>query len=129
MKGPPRLHVLLAAALALVFGAGPTVGDVGGCGATVEPLDVSRFARARKTVDCDRCKECGLSSQRCRDACDPKVPSDVAFPARCFPLYHDGEVCLRALLAASCGDYALYVDDRSRYVPSECEFCREGGDP
>lgn len=129
MKGPRKRHLLLAATFAVLFGAGPTVGDVGGCGATVEPLDVARFARARKTVDCERCTDCALSTQRCKDACDPKVPSDVAFPARCFPLYHDGEVCLRALLAASCTDYALYVDDQVREVPSECEFCREGGDP
>ena len=129
MSGPRKGHLMLAAVLAVIFGAGPTVGDVGGCGATVEPLDARAFARARKKVDDQRCFECGLSSERCKEAHNPKAASDVAFPPRCFPLYHDGEVCLNALLSASCADYALYVDDQVRYVPSECEFCRNGGDP
>ncbi len=114
---------MLAAALALFFGAGPTVGDVGGCGADAQPLDEARFARARKTVDCQRCDECGLGTARCQAACDPSAPSDVGYPPGCAPLYHDGVVCLDALLAASCGDYARYVDDQTRLVPTECQFC------
>jgi hypothetical protein len=105
----------------------PTTGDVGGCGATVTELDEARFARARKLVDCQRCTECGIPTQRCAAACDPKAPNEVGFPARCFPLQHDGEVCLDALLSSSCADYALYVDDAVRAVPTECEFCK-GGD-
>lgn len=105
----------------------PTAGDVGGCGASVEELDEARFARARKLVDCQRCTECGIATERCKAACDPKAPNEVGFPARCYPLLHDGEVCLNALLASSCSTYELYVDDAVRAIPSECEFCR-GGD-
>ncbi len=122
-----RRLAAVAVVLLGVASLAPTTGDVGGCGATVTELDEARFARARKLVDCQRCTECGISSQRCVAACDPKAPNEVGFPPRCFPLLHDGEVCLDALLAASCGDYALYVDDSVRAIPTECEFCR-GGD-
>jgi hypothetical protein len=36
---------------------------------------------------------------------------------------HDGEVCLRVLLHASCDDYASYMNDRAPAAPSECQFC------
>ncbi|CAN5686660.1 hypothetical protein BH09MYX1_BH09MYX1_26470 [soil metagenome] len=120
------LGLATMAVLALLCAA-PTAGDVGGCGVTVQELDEARFARARKLVDCNRCTECGITTKRCAAACDPKAPNEVGFPARCFPLYHDGEVCLDALLSSSCSDYAVYVDDDTRVVPTECEFCK-GGD-
>lgn len=123
-----RRRVLAATALvALVFGTGPTVGDVGGCGQSATALNESRFVSARKKVDCQRCQECGIETARCASACDPKQPSDVGFPAGCAPLLHDGEVCLDALLAASCGDYASYVSDQFREVPTECQFCLGDG--
>ena len=109
--------------LALIFGVGATVGDIGSCGKSPEDLDASTFARARKNVDCERCTECGLTTQRCVAACADAAPTDT-FPPNCEPLYQDGLVCLRALLATSCGDYAQYVDDNVRLVPTECEFCR-----
>ena len=112
------------ATVALVFGTAPTVGDVGGCGVTATDLNESRFASARKKVDCARCTECGIATQRCKAACDPLMPSDVGFESTCRPLLHDGEVCIDALQAASCADYAAYVDDNFRAVPTECEFCR-----
>jgi len=120
-----RERKLLAAALvALALGTGPTVGDVGGCGATAEPLSVASFAKARKQVDCQRCQSCGLTNLRCRAACDSRAGSDVAFASSCRPLVTDGEVCLHALQAASCDDYAIYIDDAVAAVPTECEFCR-----
>jgi hypothetical protein len=125
-----RRELGLVALFALAFGAGPTVGDVGACGKTATALDEGAFAAERKALDCRRCQECGLTTNTCRQACDPAAPSDVVFPPTCYPLAHDGEVCLRALEAASCDSYARYVDDVAPTEPSECQFCRlvlEGG--
>lgn len=113
----------LTSVLALVFGVGATVGDIGSCGESPEDLDAAVFANARKTVDCERCTECNLTTQRCVAACSDAGPTDT-FPPDCEPLYQDGIVCLRALLAASCSDYATYVSDSEKLVPTECEFCR-----
>jgi hypothetical protein len=57
------------------------------------------------------------------------VPWKAAFPEGCLPLVHDGEVCLRALLYATCAEYEAYVDDARPKVPSECDFCPEGERP
>jgi hypothetical protein len=119
-----RRELVAAALVAVVFVAAPTPGDVGGCGKTATALDPAAFARGRKTVDCQRCTDCGLHTQRCVRACDPSAPSDVQIPGTCHPILHDGEVCLDALLAASCSDYAAYVDDVDPATPSECTFCR-----
>ena len=127
MSRARRLSSLAVAAALAILCAAPTAGDVGGCGVTVQELDEARFARARKLVDCSRCMECGITTKRCAAACDPKAPNEVGFPSRCFPLLHDGEVCLDALEAASCADYTLYVSDDVRAIPTECEFCK-GGD-
>jgi hypothetical protein len=115
-------QVAIAALLGLLSAA-PTVGDVGGCGRTVTDLDPARFANARKLEDCQRCTACALTTQTCVRACDPTAASDVFIPSTCRPLLHDGEVCLRALHAASCNDYATFVDDVAPALPSECEFC------
>ena len=86
------------------------------------------FFATKKKIDCDRCNECSLTSARCAEACNPKKPIQRSFAAACFPLVHDGEVCLRALRHASCADYAAYVDDAQPQVPTECNFCPlEGG--
>lgn len=125
-----RRELALCAALALVFGAAPTVGDVGSCGDTATPLDLQTFQGERKAVDCERCRQCGLTTQMCASACNPDVPSDVEWPSTCFPLEHDGVVCIDALQAASCADYASYVSDTAPTVPPECDFCQlvpEGG--
>jgi hypothetical protein len=113
----------LVAIVALVFGVGATVGDIGSCGKDPTNLDASSFANARKIVDCEQCTKCNLSTQRCAQACADAAPTDT-FPPNCAPLYQDGVVCLNALLATSCSDYAQYVDDNERLVPTECEFCR-----
>jgi hypothetical protein len=118
-----RAEIAFAAVLAFVFGAAPTVGDVGACGQPATALDERAFAAERKALDCQRCTACGLMTQTCARACDPKAPSDVVFPSTCFPLQHDGEVCVRALQASTCQDYASFVSDVAPTVPSECDFC------
>lgn len=125
MSRRARVAAAVAAALALAFGTGATPGDVGGCGARATDLDVGAFAKSRKDVDCSRCRSCSLSTARCGRACDPAAASDVAIPATCHPLAHDGDVCVRALRAASCDDYARYVDDEAPTSPTECDFCHD----
>lgn len=102
----------------------PTAGDVGGCGAEITALDPEDFALARKEQDCARCRECALATPRCARACDPAKPPETQVPTTCHPVRHDGEVCLRALQAASCEAYASYVDESAPATPSECEFCK-----
>jgi hypothetical protein len=130
-RGVGRGELVFAAALALVFGAAPTVGDVGSCGQQATPLDEAAFAAQRKALDCQKCTECGFTTQTCMNACDPSKPSDVGWPQNtCFPLDHDGVVCIDALEAASCGTYASFVSDTAPTTPTECQFCLdipEGG--
>jgi hypothetical protein len=122
---PRRLEIAMGAAVAIGLCTAPTVGDIGGCGVRATSLDMATFADERKQVDCQRCTECGLATMTCRNACDPNAPSDVAWPATCHPLLHDGDVCIRALQAASCGAYASFVDDVAPTEPSECDFCHQ----
>ena len=114
----------VAAMILALFCLAPTAGDVGGCGTTPTALDPDAFAFARKTEDCLRCSACGLSTPRCLRACDSTLPPETVVPPTCAPLQHDGEVCIRALDAASCSKYATYVDPLSPAIPSECDFCR-----
>lgn len=102
----------------------PTAGDIGGCGTEVTALDPATFALARKDEDCKRCRECAIAAPRCDRACDPTQPPETSLPATCRPIHHDGEVCLRALHAASCETYATYVDETAPATPTECEFCK-----
>lgn len=111
-------------AVLAVLSMAPTAGDVGGCGQEATLLDTQVFASARKEEDCQRCQECGFTTGRCASACDPKAAPNASIPNTCKPLQHDGEVCLRALGAASCDDYAKYVSD-SPSLPGECKFCRD----
>ena len=112
--------------VAIAFLMAPTPGDTGGCGVTAQSLEVAQFGAARKNIDCKHCTSCTLASDRCQKACDGGVPPDVNFPDTCKPLREDGLICLRALNASSCDDYARYMDDRSPEVPTECQFCRHG---
>ena len=112
-----------AAALALVaLAAAPTAGDIGGCGQEAVPLDAGKFFEAKARTDCSRCAACGIATTTCERACEGADP-EAAFPRDCVPLVHDGEVCLRALGAASCDDYAGYVADQGATTPTECAFC------
>ncbi len=118
-----RLLTVVVVVLALLSMA-PAVGDVGGCGEQATPLDVAEFAQARKEEDCLRCTECGLTTPRCARACNEELAPETLVPETCKPLRHDGDVCLRALHAASCDKYATYVDENAPAAPSECRFCR-----
>jgi hypothetical protein len=115
-----RRHALTMA-LAVVLGMGPTVGDIGSCGQQADDLDAVTFFDIKAGVDCTRCGECGLRGPRCTRAC--KDPPDTTFPAGCRPVVHDGEVCLRALIHASCNDYESYVSETAPTAPGECQFC------
>ena len=106
--------------------AAPTPGDIGGCGQAVEPLGPRAFFAEKADQDCQSCTECGLQSQRCAEACAGEL-SAQQFPEGCAPLVHDGEVCLRALDAASCEEYAAYMSDTQPTTASECNFCPKGG--
>jgi hypothetical protein len=124
--GALRLGLVLTALACLA----PTPGDIGGCGATARNLDAPRFFQAKRELDCQRCERCGVLTDTCAFTCradghgdelgDARAPE---FPEHCYPLVHDGQVCLRALQAASCEDYARYMSDTAPQVPSECNFC------
>jgi hypothetical protein len=113
------------AALAFCFCTAPTPGDIGGCGQRPQELDPGIFFQSKAAIDCQRCGECGLATKSCAAACDVPESYPTSFPDRCDPLVHDGEVCLRALLNASCGDYSGYMSDKSPTAPTECDFCPE----
>lgn len=117
---PPA--VLVVVATLGLFCLAPTPGDIGGCGQPAEELDPVAFFEAKKYVDCQACERCGLGTAACAKACGPTEP-DKAFPRGCAPLAHDGEVCLRALDATGCDDYAGYMSDAVPRSPSECQFC------
>jgi hypothetical protein len=112
-------------ALVLLFCTAPTPGDGGGCGQQPAELDPGVFFASKASIDCQRCDECNLTSVSCESACNVPESYPSTFPDNCVPLVHDGEVCLRALLHASCGDSASYMNDSSPSVPTECNFCPE----
>ena len=100
----------------------PTPGDVGGCGQARQELDEDAFFETKQGIDCERCGECRLETQRCVLACTTALV-ETEFPEGCVPLVHDGEVCLRRLLDASCDEYSGYMDDDAAKAPTECNFC------
>lgn len=118
-----RLEIAALAALLLLFVAAPTPGDVGGCGQEAQFLDAPTFFATKRGIDCSRCTECAIITVSCNRACDHHAETPKAFPAHCYPLVHDGEVCLRALENASCGEYEQYMDDKNPGSPTECNFC------
>jgi len=117
-----RELVLVAVGFGL-FCLAPTPGDVGGCGREPELLDERAYAAVRRQTDCDRCRACGISTKRCADACRTDVAPNLGFPPNCAPLVRDGEVCIRALGAASCERYTIYLSDETPTAPTECQFC------
>jgi hypothetical protein len=126
MTYPPRaskLQLVLVALVCLLFLAAPTPGDIGGCGQPAQLLDAKTFFGAKRYIDCKRCDECSITFSSCTTACDLSTTTTAAFPQDCYPLVHDGEVCLRALQNASCSDYSNYMNDFAPEVPSECNFC------
>lgn len=121
--GVRTIELTIGAVVAIVLCTAPTVGDVGGCGASATSLDLATYSFDRKVIDCQRCKQCGLTSNTCKTACTRDAPSNVSWPPSCKPIQHDGDVCIRALKAASCDDYASFVDDIAPAEPTECDFC------
>lgn len=107
--------------MVLAFCAAPVPGDVGGCNQSAEELDAAAFFAQKSALDCQRCRECAFDTDACERACAGLGQSE--FPKDCIPLVHDGEVCLRALEAANCGDYRDYVRNEAPTVPTECAFC------
>jgi len=120
-----RRSQIALGALAILFCTAPTPGDIGGCGQRAAELDPQIFFSTKAAIDCQRCDECALGTKSCKTACDDPSSYPMSFPDRCLPLVHDGEVCLRALLNASCGDYSQYMSDTSPTAPTECNFCPE----
>jgi hypothetical protein len=104
------------------FAAAPTVGDVGGCNESAQPLAANKFFGARLKLECERCRECGYTSAACKRACSSATIVPSTFPAGCAPLEHDGQVCLRAIEALSCDAFGDVVA-ASPIVPTECDFC------
>jgi len=103
--------------------AAPTPGDIGGCGQTAQLLDPDGFAEQKQLLDCARCEECGITTDRCDVACNDPVDGATLIPEGCAPVVHDGVVCLRALEHASCDDYGEFQADDSPTTPTECDFC------
>jgi hypothetical protein len=122
------LQIANLAAVLLLVVAAPTVGDIGGCGAAPTDLDAAAFFEAKAKLDCERCSACGIQSIPCTVACDP-AQTPASFPLGCFPIQHDGDVCLRALEASSCDVYATFVADQGATIPTECNFCPLEGAP
>lgn len=119
----PRAHeIARLAVLLLVFLVAPTAGDIGSCGESPADLDSVKFFRAKETIDCRMCLLCGMATLACERACD-ESPNQAAFPLGCFPLIHDGEVCLNALEASGCDEYRGFMADQGATVPTECNFC------
>ncbi|HRI67337.1 MAG TPA: hypothetical protein PK156_24005 [Polyangium sp.] len=116
------LEMVNLSAILLLVVAAPVVGDIGSCGEQPIELDAKTFFTNKALVDCARCRGCGIITSTCTKACeDPPIPT--AFPEGCYPIVHDGEVCLHALEATSCSTYESYVSDQGASIPTECNFC------
>lgn len=115
------LTVLCAATLA------PTPGDIGGCGKSPKLLSANKFFESKRELDCGACQGCNIQNTTCSTVCTKPIPG--SFPLGCFPLVHDGEVCLRALSYSSCDEYRTYLDDEAPEVPTECNFCPPRAEP
>ncbi len=116
-----RRTIATSAVLALLAMA-PSVGNIGSCGQEAELLDAEKFFRAKATIDCNQCTECGFVTPICEDACSGGPVPDEFF-VQCFPLVHDGEVCLDVLRASTCGDYEGFTAEEGATIPTECNFC------
>jgi len=127
-RWPAQLLKLALGFLALAFCAAPVPGDVGGCGQEPQELDPEIFFWSKQSIECEHCRDCGLTTAACERACgEVLVQSD--FPEACVPLVHDGEVCLRVLDDGDCDDFSAYMSDAAPSVPTECNFCPVKGAP
>jgi len=123
-----RAEIVRLAAMLLLVVAAPTVGDIGGCGEAPADLNAAKFFLAKADVDCSRCDECRIASAACDAACK-RAQLATAFPEGCYPIQHDGEVCLNALAAASCEIYTSFMADEGATTPTECNFCPAEAQP
>jgi hypothetical protein len=123
-----QLMKLALGVVALSFCMAPVPGDVGGCGQEPQELDPETFFWSKQSLECEHCRDCGLSTAACERACGQQLVQS-AFPENCVPLVHDGEVCLRALDDGSCEDYRAFMSDVGPTVPTECNFCPPAEDP
>ncbi|WP_437910446.1 hypothetical protein WME95_22080 [Sorangium sp. So ce327] len=120
--GRPRAKEIAGVAALLLFvGIAPVVGDIGSCGQAPEELDPYKFFALKAQIDCARCDECGLLTRACDAACAFEAAPEL--PAGCYPLVHDGEVCLHKLKFASCDEYRGHMADEGASTPTECNFC------
>ena len=101
----------------------PVAGDIGSCGQEALELDPAVFFWEKLGIDCARCLECELQTESCLQACEKPYDPNATFDPDCFPLVHDGEVCLNRLYSASCDEYAQYMNDAAPASPTECNFC------
>ncbi len=108
-------------ALLLLVGIAPVVGDIGSCGQAPEELDPYKFFALKAQIDCAQCEDCGLHTRACAAACGFEAAPEL--PAGCYPLVHDGEVCLHKLNMASCDEYRDHMADEGASIPTECNFC------
>jgi hypothetical protein len=108
--------------ISALFCLAPTPGDIGGCGQAARDLDPAAFFASKRAIECLRCRDCGIRNDACERACTDLDDPETEFPVDCYPLVHDGTVCLRALTQASCEDHRRVMGDPPR-VPSECNFC------
>lgn len=121
-RGASRATSAVLMVAAVVVCAAPVAGDIGSCNQALEPLDAYKFFSEKQRVDCEQCARCGFATETCSAACDgASLPE--SFAPGCYPLAHDGEVCLRALRDADCDEYAPYVADQAAETPTECAFC------
>jgi hypothetical protein len=116
-----RWEILRLAVAIVFFTAAPTAGDIGSSCQSPDDLDPKKFFAEKAAIDCKRCTECGIQTDACANVC-VALPQTSFLPG-CYPLVHDGEVCLDALKAASCSDYVSYEADQDRSAPTECDFC------
>jgi hypothetical protein len=123
VKGRVRLAIIL-----LFFTAAPTAGDIGSSCQPEDDLDPVKFWGVKQAIDRQRCEDCSIPTKACSRARDPGLIFKD-FPKTCAPLEHDGEVCLDALLAASCKDYRSFMSDEAPTIPTECDFCPLAGAP
>ena len=106
----------------VLFCAAPVAGDIGSCSQAIEDLDPVKFFAEKQRVDCEQCVRCEFATEACGAACAGREVAD-SFESGCYPLAHDGEVCLRALRDADCDEYERYVADQAPETPTECAFC------
>jgi hypothetical protein len=115
--GALRLFCLVVVVMA------PVAGDIGSCGQATGELDPVKFFWQKQGIDCQQCQRCEFVTQSCSRACETPYDPEASFDPDCFPLVHDGEVCLDALQASDCDAYAAYMSDLAPTAPTECNFC------